>query len=543
MMDSILNLEECDQQEQVYDIHNIPQQRGRFELLILSEAGKPIYSFTRREDAVTLMPLCSALLNYARKTQKETLQSIQTSDNLVIDFSLRSPLIIIVIHEVNSYVDSKMLIEQAEAQVVSIITAKTLKSLFSDRPTFDMKRLLYGSEKLIDATINLSAFPNKLRKPWLQAFLALNPSSTIPTASVGQQPALANITSSAAGQHPGLTPRPFRVLVPVVIMQPSAREAINGMISSAVASNSKNIIFSLLFQAVTEEADETSESEQDDNKSRSEISIGTQETSASNGQHLSSTMFHLITVCNHHDRYKLKTADIHIILALLTGSKLQLASVESLWMPVCLPKFNQDAFLHSYISYINGMKNCLVQMSIDRDDFTNCQQSRNIIEEKFEAMLNDTSFKNKLRYKTSPLIHPVILEMHEKLTNESLTSEDIAQVQQQTKLPKQELQHIKQLQFLWYQANRQVLWWQRSARKSLHPTMYYITRKMLQSSLKHLWVKLENDTIFLGWQLPTFRLYAQFDCTITTLEATEVVQRITSWIKKEEDNFNIKDYR
>lgn len=72
--------------------------------------------------------------------------------------------------------------------------------------------------------------------------------------------------------------------------------------------------------------------------------------------------------------------------------------------------------------------------------------------------------------------------------------------------------------------------------------VHYATKKMLQSSLKHLWLKLAN-TVVLGLHVPAYQLYAQFDCTITINEATEVVQRITNTIRKEEDSFIIKDYR
>lgn len=479
-------------------------QSGKFELLILSEAGKPVYSYTKREDAVTLVPLCSALMEYAQKTQHETLRSVKTSDDLCISFMSRSPLIFIVIHQINSYLDATILVDQVEAQVISILTAKYLKKVFIERPTFDLKKLIYGSEKLIDAITNLSAFITRLEWPWVQSFLAV----TGPTLS---QP---------------LPSRPHRVLVPIVSMLPSARDGIQTILGNVVSSNSKNIVFSLLFRVYKKE-------ERDD------------DTDNTSGIGDEAIRFKLMALCNHHDRHKIKIADIHIILALITGSRVQLGSAESLWLPVCLPRFNRDAFLHTYISCLNEMENCIVMMSIDRDEFSICQIMRNLIEEKLDAYLKDNNQKSKVFDQISPLVHPVLLELQDKLMSNTLSEEELAEVQQQAKIynSKLELFHARQLQFLWYQTSRHVLWWQRSANKQLGPTLFYVTKKMLSSSLKILWLKLADDTVFLGWHVATFQLYAQFDNTITATEATEVVQRITTWIRKEEDNFSIKDYK
>lgn len=504
----------------------------RFELLILSEAGKPIYTFTKREDAVTLMPLCTALIDYARKTQKETLQTIKTSDNLVINFATRSPLIIIVIHETHSYVDPQILVEQVEAQVISILTEKTLRSVFEERPTFDLKRLLYGSEKLIDATINLSAFPAQLQWPWVQAFLVVSS----PTLSLNTQTS----NNILPAPSPVLPLRPHRVLIPIVAMPTGTRDNIHGIINNVVTSNSKSIVFSLLFRIGSDES-----GEDQDTNNEGVSNTDSMDEEANKPSLYDTNNFRLISICNHHDRHKLKPADIHIMLALLIGSRAQLDSVESLWMPVCLPKFNRDAFLHSYISYINGKRNCLVMLSIDRDEFANCQKSKDMIEEKLEALYNDSNQRSKIYYQMSPLVHPILLELQEKLVGGQLVGDELLEVQQKAQIynSKVELYHARQLQFLWYQTNKQALWWQRSARKSQNEILRYITKKMLQSSLKHLWIKLANDMICLGWHMPTFQLYAQFDGTITTNEATEVIQRITNWIKKEEDTFSIKEYR
>ena len=343
-------------------VNNDYSKKERFELLILSEAGKPIYSYTKREDAVTLMPLCSALIEYAQKTKKETLKSIKTSDGLVIHFNTRSPLIIIVIHDKNSYVDPCLLVEQVEAQVISILTSKTLISVFEERPTFDLKRLIYGSEKLIDATANLCISPKKFGSPWASAFIAVSSTNA-------NQNGPGSSGNQAAAPSFALPHKPHRVLIPISIIPPNIRDSIHNIVRSVITSNSKNMVFTLLFRVVSKNvADE--EPKDDDNLSDKSSHDSTEETNVSDSNMDQDDGFELMTICNHHDRHKIKIADIHIVLALLSGSRAQLVSAESLWVPVCLPKFNQDAFLHSYIAYLNGNRHCIVMMCIDREEFS-----------------------------------------------------------------------------------------------------------------------------------------------------------------------------
>jgi hypothetical protein len=525
---------------------------GRFELLIFSEAGKPIYSYTKREDAVTLMPLCSALINYAKKAQKETLKSIRTSDNLIIHFTTRSPLIIIVIDEINSYVDYSVLVEQVESQFISIFTAKTLHSLFEDRPTFDLKRLLYGSEKLIDATTNLCAFPRELRWPWLESFLTGNSSNQINLSGT--------LLSTSNHANPAQQTRSHGILVPLAIISANLRDSVHHILQNVISTNSKSMVFSLLFKIETSKKTDTTT-----RKDSEELSTTTETTVASDSNSLNDSNndnnkeedkldldeafdLKLLTICNHHERHKVEIADIHIILALLVGSRAQLNSVESLWMPICLPKFNKDAFLHVYIANINEGKHCLVLMSIDRDEFSNCQRAKSMIEERLDSLMKDSNQKNKFHHRLSSLVNPKLLCLQARLVNLRRCQSpeyEIAEVQQQVEAfkTKQELYHARQLQFLWYQTGRHVLWWQRSSHKSMNSTIIYVTKKMLQLSLKHLWLKLADDSTLLGWHAPTYQLYTQFDCTVTANEANEVIQKIMNWIRKEEDNFSIKDYR
>ncbi len=117
------------------------------DVFVMSESGKPVYCYTRREDSITLMGVCVALINFVEQTLNDSMRSINTSSGLQITFSVKSPLIFVVISRINSGIDASILINQVNAQIISILTSKTLKSVFEQRPTFDLKRLLSGIDQ------------------------------------------------------------------------------------------------------------------------------------------------------------------------------------------------------------------------------------------------------------------------------------------------------------------------------------------------------------------------------------------------------------
>lgn len=56
-------------------------------------------------------------------------------------------------------------------------------------------------------------------------------------------------------------------------------------------------------------------------------------------------------------------------------------SAES-WTPICLPKFNDTGFLHTYVSYLpNDSPACLLLFSTDKEKFFELQQCQERIAE------------------------------------------------------------------------------------------------------------------------------------------------------------------
>lgn len=133
------DLEEADGRE------NFLQQYPEIDVFIMSEAGKPIYCYSEREDLTTLMGVCVALLNFIHKTQNDHLRSIHTRHGLHINFAHRSPLVIVVVCRQHSCFDEQTLINQINAQIISTITLKSLKSVFQQAPTYDLKRLIHST--------------------------------------------------------------------------------------------------------------------------------------------------------------------------------------------------------------------------------------------------------------------------------------------------------------------------------------------------------------------------------------------------------------
>lgn len=259
-----------------------------------------------------------------------------------------------------------------------------------------------------------------------------------------------------------------RVYIPIKLLSASLRESIFNTINSC-ASCAPNAVFSVLFSI-----------ELKDNSNSNEIS--------------------LVAICNHNSKARLNPLDTQLLYSLVLASESQLSTVESFWMPICLPRFDANNFLHAHISYLSD-KYCLVVLTTDREDFHRCQVMKDSIIDRL-AKVNLTSSRSHLT--------------------------DLG---------------LPQLQYLWYQSHRQSVLWGQTSFSGFSAINYYITDRMIRSSLKTFWIRSESEGLLLGWHSPTFQLYAQFDVTITQMQALTAIQAIIKWIKKEEEKFVIKDYQ
>ena len=496
-----------------------PPDSHLFEVYICSEAGKPIYCYNKLRDdefVVTLMGICQAMMNFFLDAEKDELKSITTCSQLQINFATRTPLIIVVVTHRLSAIDPQLVINQIFAQTVSILTLKTLKTVFEQRPTFDLRRLLGGSEKLLDSLIDEGLLKNPLclrkrvkfsgydsDKKWSTVYGYL---TSVPTHNVTSKPSLTHSTGSSNPSFHANRRHGSRALIPVLPLIPATRESITNSLQSSVTSTKSDVIFALIFQR----------------RLPPEPSIEcSQEQVLQNGEiDLNSIL--LVTVYNNCPKVaKLHPLDIQLVLTLVVGSTGQLASAESVWMPFCMPRVDSSAFIHGHISYLNQSANTapssnvasssqiteklvLVLLTAEREDFTKCQHIRDTLCERL----------NKVRFSPAPF-GSISLPQVQMFSYVSIKPQCIIY----RSLPFLDLTEFDQM-------------------------VNYVASRMLTSGYKTFWMQSESHRVVLvGWHSPSFMLYFQADLTMTHGEALTAASNIIKWIKREEEKIKIKDYQ
>lgn len=596
-------------------------KRDYLEIFVLSEFGKPIYCHNKRDDQITLLPLCQALINYFNDTQNDNLKYVLLKSGLKITFSAKSPLIVVVINHQFSGLDSNLIINQIYAQIISTVTNKTLKSVFQQSATFDLRRLLGNSEKMIEYLVEdglvarrLKNLKNKLinqlddqldnenssNQSNLNNFNNQNginedSNSQLDNCSTGcnendetihcfltsitqsysnetRQNALAIGSSTSSNMTSNLyKPHLNKVMIPVLPLNQQLRDSITNILTSSIASSSNDILYSILIkfhndlsldendktvvngnlvencESVTSDSNadvnelECSQSTDDNKESNlNENGAGTESnenaSASSTKESISSSIkqmleessddllnrelkpvatCHLVTIANQNTKIaKLNTLDAHIVINLNLCLKNQLNTVESLWLPICLPRFNNNAFMHAHfcllnLSIENDQRNKfgLIQLTTNKEDFDKCQLARNIISDRLNKLKisSYTSF-SKLNI---PILHS-----------------------------------------FWYQSLRsQTIIWKSKycLGKELCKNDYlihYMAKRMIDSNLKTFWMRSDRHYIaLLGWHSPTFQLYIQFDVIASKTIAINFAQNIIKWVKNEESNLVIKDYQ
>ncbi|RZF41539.1 hypothetical protein LSTR_LSTR000253 [Laodelphax striatellus] len=139
------------------DILLVPEwKEKRKHIFILSSAGKPIYSRHGSEDKlVTLFGVMQALVSFVQDSQ-DTIHSIQAG-NVTIAFLTKGPIILVSVSRTGESVNNmKLQLLYVYNQVVSVLTLTQLTRVFEQRGNFDLRRLLAGSERLIDHLLNFT---------------------------------------------------------------------------------------------------------------------------------------------------------------------------------------------------------------------------------------------------------------------------------------------------------------------------------------------------------------------------------------------------
>ncbi|XP_053213487.1 protein SAND-like [Panonychus citri] len=532
----------------------IDHKTNLLELFVLSESGKPIYSYTTREDIVTLLPLCQALVNCFQDTHKDTIRFIVTRSGLKIIFSQRTPLIFVVVTHTFSGIDGNLLINQIHAQLVSVITEKTLRSVFEQRATFDLRRLLTGNEKMVHILIEQGFIgkPIVCRRQHAGQQLTFSSNETfdnqhfdnlksshvnnskkdsqfksdssitygyisslsIPFSSSSQS--IRSSPSSNSHPHQVNYHRSYvnRALIPVYPLNQTVRDSITNAINSSISSVKSRIAFGLLLTV------EPSNYYYSTSETNPDIFLRTHEDDFPSTK--------ILAVSNYNSKCsKLSPLDMQLIQCLVMASESQLKSVESLWLPLCLPRIDASAFMHGHISYLNNQNSssssptpsatsspsshlssspqlALILLTTDKEDFHNCQ------------MVKDN--------------------LGERLNKIKLTSPPFSDL------------NIPCLQYFWYMTLRSQSIFRSSLSQfnsvvQISPLIHFVAHRMLSSRLKIFWLRSDrHKVVILGWHSPTFQLYAQLEPTTTKSMGLNAAQMIVKWIKKEEDKLMFRDY-
>lgn len=133
--------------EYYYDKEWLLQKKHVF---ILSEAGKPIYSLHGTEDKLaTIFGVMQALVSFVQHS-KDSITSIH-ADGIKFVFLVKNSLILVAASRCNLSVHQlQMQLNDVYNQILSILTYSHMTKIFEKRKNFDLRRLLAGSERLID---------------------------------------------------------------------------------------------------------------------------------------------------------------------------------------------------------------------------------------------------------------------------------------------------------------------------------------------------------------------------------------------------------
>lgn len=129
-------------------------RNAKKNFFILSTAGKPIYSMYGSEDKlVTTFGVMQALVSFVQ-SNNDTIRAISAGNTKFV-FLVKEPIILVTVSKTNE--SENQLTKQLYYLynlILSILTSTQLKKIYEERRNFDLRRLLTGSERLIDHLLN-----------------------------------------------------------------------------------------------------------------------------------------------------------------------------------------------------------------------------------------------------------------------------------------------------------------------------------------------------------------------------------------------------
>ncbi|KAJ6648618.1 Vacuolar fusion protein MON1 like A [Pseudolycoriella hygida] len=143
-------------------LHDTEWLNKQEHVFILSKAGKPIYSLYGNEDKLaTLFGVMQALVSVVQSNE-DTIQSIQAKGIRFV-FLVKSQLILVAVSRKKKSVQQiQMQLTDVYNQILSTLTLSHMNRIFEQRKNFDLRRLLGGSERLIDNLLECGKSDSKI---------------------------------------------------------------------------------------------------------------------------------------------------------------------------------------------------------------------------------------------------------------------------------------------------------------------------------------------------------------------------------------------
>lgn len=125
-------------------------------VFILSSAGKPIYSRYGSEDRLApVMGVMQSLASFVQMDNKDQLRCFVAGRHVFV-FQVKEPLLLVMVSRTGeSEAQMGMQLMYVYNQILSVLTQAQLTRIFQQHTNFDLRRLLSGTEKLIDNLITL----------------------------------------------------------------------------------------------------------------------------------------------------------------------------------------------------------------------------------------------------------------------------------------------------------------------------------------------------------------------------------------------------
>ncbi|XP_069841555.1 vacuolar fusion protein MON1 homolog B-like isoform X2 [Dendropsophus ebraccatus] len=127
----------------------------RKHVFVLSEAGKPIYSRYGNEEALSsTMGVMMALVSFVQ-SGNNIIRSIH-SDKQKVVFLQQGPLVLVSVSRApQSEEQLRKELQYVYYQIISMLTQASVARIFERKKNYDLRRLLAGSEKILDSLLDL----------------------------------------------------------------------------------------------------------------------------------------------------------------------------------------------------------------------------------------------------------------------------------------------------------------------------------------------------------------------------------------------------